>query len=231
MFSFSRGTSLSYFEYLTSQEDKTELNEFNAAMARSVESDRLPDGRNFLDAFPFEKELGHVPPEEVAIVDIGGGYGHLIREVRRRLTGVKGKLVVQDLPETVAGANLPDNENIEAVGYNFFKAEQPLRGAHIYILRHVLHDWSDRESRAILANMRPALVKGKSRLLVIEIILEKTGTSAWGALMDLMMMQYGGMGRKERQWRELFESAGYKLVKVWPAVKDDAIMELVPADW
>jgi hypothetical protein len=46
------------------------------------------------------------------------------------------------------------------------------------------------------------------------------------ALMDIQMMNYGGGGRKERQWRAIFESVGLEIVKIWPGVKSDSVMEL-----
>lgn len=45
------------------------------------------------------------------------------------------------------------------------------------------------------------------------------------------MMKYGGMGRKERQWRELLASVGLEIVKIWPPVKNDSVMEVVPREW
>ncbi len=95
----------------------------------------------------------------------------------------------------------------------------------------MLHDWPDHACRTILQNTLPGLVKGRSKILLVEVVLKNMGTSAWGALMDINMMKYGGMGRKERQWRALIESAGFRVIKIWPAVKEDRIMEIVPADW
>jgi hypothetical protein len=45
------------------------------------------------------------------------------------------------------------------------------------------------------------------------------------------MMRFSGMDRKERQWRELFESVGLEIVKIWPTVKNDRVMEVVPSEW
>lgn len=59
-----------------------------------------------------------------------------------------------------------------------------------------------------------------------------TANTAWGALMDIQMMRFGGMTRKIQQWRALVESAGLKIIKIWPEdVGGDRIMEVVPQDW
>lgn len=55
--------------------------------------------------------------------------------------------------------------------------------------------------------------------------------SVWGSLMDINMMKYAGMGRKERQWRELLDSVGLEIVKIWPPAKNDSVMEAVPKSW
>ncbi len=94
----------------------------------------------------------------------------------------------------------------------------------------MLHDWSDLKSRQILRNTIPGLVKGRSKILLVENVLSDTGAHAFSSLMDIRMMTYNGMGRKESQWRDLVESAGLKLVKVWPGVKNDRVLEVVLQD-
>ena len=122
-------TDQELFEWMTKQEDKTQLNKFNEAMVRSIETDRAPSGKTALNAYPFAAELADVGPDEVAIVDVGGGYGQLLREFRAKVPEVKGKLVLEDLPETVKGAQgvVPTN-NVDIQGYNFFTQEQPVKG-------------------------------------------------------------------------------------------------------
>ena len=43
-----------------------------------------------------------------------------------------------------------------------------------YLLRLILHDWSDEDSIAILSSVRHAIGKAKARLLIVEV----TGPSA-----------------------------------------------------
>lgn len=107
----------------------------------------------------------------------------------------------------------------------------PNSGARLYIFRHVLHDWSDHAAREILRNTIPALRQGQSKILLLEVILPPTEAPVWGSLMDINMMKYSGMGRKEKQWRDLVESVGLEMVKIYPPVKNDSVMELVPKSW
>jgi hypothetical protein len=76
-------------------------------------------------------------------------------------------------------------------------------------------------------NTIPALVKGESRILLVELVLPPTNPPLWGSLMDITMMKYNGMVRKESQWRALVESVGLKLEKVWYGGKEDSVIEVV----
>jgi hypothetical protein len=104
-------------------------------------------------------------------------------------------------------------------------------GARCYIFRHVLDDWPDHACRKILQNTIPALVKGKSKILIVEITLPPTNAPVWGSLMDINLMRFGGMTRKETEWRALVESVGLKVVKIWPGGKKDSVLEVVPQGW
>lgn len=232
LFTFTNEQGLEYFEWLRKRPD---LQQFNEAMSSSIEHDRdAESGRTFLSTFPFESELADVKGDEFAVVDVGGGWGHLLKEFRKGFPCVGGRLGLLDIPETIEGAKtkgIVPEENVVVQAYDFFAAEQPLKGARFYILRHVLHDWPDHACRTILKNTMAGMTKGKSKILLVENILAPVQASAYASLFDIQMMKFGGMGRKESQWRELAESVGLRLVKAWPAVKNDRIMELVPVEW
>jgi len=124
LFSYANNTELGFFEWMTSQPDTEELDGFNQAMARSMDSKRAA-----IVNVPVFQELVDTTSDEVAIVDVGGGYGHLLREIRHRLPQIKGRLVLEDLPETVKGAEwVTAEDNVGVQGYNFLQQEQPIKG-------------------------------------------------------------------------------------------------------
>jgi 6-hydroxytryprostatin B O-methyltransferase len=47
--------------------------------------------------------------------------------------------------------------------------------ADAYLLRRILHDWSDADARRILGNLRPVLRTG-ARLMVMDTILTEPGS-------------------------------------------------------
>jgi demethylsterigmatocystin 6-O-methyltransferase len=126
LFSYTNNTDLNFFQWLQQRPEQHAA--FNASMAASVAVERAHSPHGFADLYPFESEIGPqiASAEEVAIVDVGGGYGHVLEDVKRHIPGLKGRLIVQDLPETVAKAKLSDG--IEAVAYDFFADQQPIKG-------------------------------------------------------------------------------------------------------
>ena len=53
--------------------------------------------------YPMEERLGHdMDKNGTFLVDIGGGLGHDLEELRLKHPGVRGRLVLQDKPEVIA---------------------------------------------------------------------------------------------------------------------------------
>ena len=67
--------------------------------------------------------------------------------------------------------------------------------------------------------MRP----GYSKLLIHEMLVPEQGASTFHAMLDMAMMAVnGGMERTEKQWRELLEKAGLRVIEVWAPLQEDA---------
>ena len=65
-------------------------------------------------------------PDDVLLVDIGASHGHDLIRFKERYSSFPGRLVLQDLPETIKTIhNLA--EGIEAMAYDFF-TPQPVTG-------------------------------------------------------------------------------------------------------
>jgi len=122
-------------------------------------------------------------------------------------------------------------DRCELVGGDFF-AEVP-SGGDAYVLKVVIHDWDDERARRILSNCRKAM-GSEARLLVVERViperLEPTFVDQRGTLMDLnMLVLAGGRERTEAEFRELFESAGFNLERLFPTPSGLNGMEAIPS--
>lgn len=87
------------------------------------------EGRaNWLDFFPLEQRLSkgfNMINDEVMLVDVGGGFGHEIQAIKEKFPHVPGRMILQDLPSTIAKAL--SVKGMETMAYDFF-TPQPIKG-------------------------------------------------------------------------------------------------------
>lgn len=150
------------------------------------------------------------------IADIGGGHGNLVAGILRKHEHARG--ILFDLPHVVDGAhaNLREagvEERCTAVGGSFLEAVPA--GADAYLLKHVLHNWDDRDCVRILANVRAAMA-GNAVLLLIEDVLPDDEDAARAVVMlDIHMMAVlGGIERTSDEYAALLGEAGLRLARV-----------------
>lgn len=137
------------------------------------------------------------------VADIAGGRGHFLRAILEANPNVSG--VLFDQPEVVAAA--PDHPRQEKVCGDFFKSEMPK--ADLYLMTHIIHDWADRESVAILKNLRVAAPKG-ARLVLYELGMPEGPEPHPAKMLDIVMLTVtGGRERTAAQYAALFRNAGW----------------------
>jgi len=163
------------------------------------------------------------------VVDVGGASGKMLASILSKYAGVRG--VLFDLPQatTEAPALLKDRgiaERVTTEHGSFFDGV-PV-GGDVYILSHIIHDWSDEQSLAILKRCR-ASMKSESRLLLIELVLNEEGVSGFGSADVVMMTLLGGAERTTNEYAELFSRAGLRLSRVVKTTTSASIIEAVCA--
>jgi len=200
------------FEYLGDNPDKARI--FDAAMVgiHGRESDII------LDAYDFSR-FG-------VIADIGGGNGSQITGILQRHTSMKGILfdlphVIERAKERIEAAGLTDR--CELVSGSFF--ESVPQGADAYMMRHIIHDWNDKKSQAILRNCHRAM-SSDNRLLVVESVIPPGNEPFGGKFLDLVMLLIpGGKERTEDEYRALLGKAGFDPEWVKPTSAEISILE------
>ncbi|KAI7372630.1 hypothetical protein KC336_g20600, partial [Hortaea werneckii] len=171
----------------------------------------------WFEIFPVREHLAATPKcadSDELLVDVGGGKGHDIASFRENFPDLPGKLILQDLPQTFASLQEKPN-GIELMEHDFFK-EQPVKGARLYFLRSIMHDWSDDECILILKQLAAALDFEHSRIIIDDFVVADTNVDWLTASLDLCMwLFFSGIERTYAQWQKLFSEAQLEIVKVW----------------
>jgi hypothetical protein len=164
------------------------------------------------------------------LADIGGGHGVLLASILQKYPAMRG--VLFDLPEVVAGV---PQDRLAACGGrlsveagSFF--ERVPHGCDAYMMKHIIHDWSDEHCRTILRLIR-AQLPAHGRLLVCELVMPEEPGPAPAKMLDIEMlvMTVGGKERTPREFGELFASAGLKLGRVVTTPTPICVVEALPA--
>ena len=114
-------TNEPFFDFLT--KNPKFLETFNNYMTSQRQG-----RQSWLEFFPLVRELmtGFSGEDNaVMFVDVGGGYGHEIQEIKKKYLDLPGRMILQDLPETINQVTAAPNT--EAMAYNFF-TPQLIRG-------------------------------------------------------------------------------------------------------
>lgn len=161
-------------------------------------------------------------------VDIGGSNGGLLMSVLDSHPGTRG--ILFDLPgvadqtrQAVADSSLADR--VTVVGGSFFE-EVPT--ADLYLLKQIVHDWSDEECVLILRTIRRA-IEPDGRLAVIDHVLADPPQPNEGQMTDIIMMLWvTGRERKLAEFETLFDASGFRLDQVSQNPNGQSVIEAVP---
>lgn len=149
------------------------------------------------------------------VVDIGGGYGHVLIRGLQKMPTLQG--ILYDLPHVVSRATKLVEaggvlDRCRLVGGSFFE-HVPV--GDIYLLSDVLHDWPDDDARAILQACCASMTS-TARLLIMETLLVPCEVPRPVAMMDLTMLVEFGGGRQRtlEELRALLATANLEIERV-----------------
>jgi hypothetical protein len=163
------------------------------------------------------------------LVDVGGGHGGLITSILKQNPELKG--VLFDAPEVIEGAR-PKIEaagladRLETVAGNFFQSVPA--GGDAYIMKWIIHDWDDEKSNTILRNCRSQM-PANGKLILVDSVVPETNEPHFSKFIDLnMLVMTGGKERTEKEFAQLLDAAGFKLLRVIPTDLPTSIIEAAP---
>jgi len=203
------------FEYLKQHPEEAQI--FNDAMTELS----MIDSPAVAEAYNFEGIR--------SIVDIAGGHGLLLATILQRNPHLQGTLF--EMPHVLDGARSgplkPVMDRCTLASGDMFSSVPS--GADAYIMKHIIHDWPDDRCIHLLKACRKGVNSGGKLLVVDSVILPGNDFSP-GKFLDLQMMIFpSGCERTEKQFRDLFAAAGWRLNRIIPTAAPDSIVEGVPA--
>jgi hypothetical protein len=209
---FERAHGLRPFEYM--ERDQTFACIFDDAMTRLT-----------------SKELAAIHPHlDVSaiktLVDVGGGHGALLLSCLQRNASQRG--ILFDAPAVLAKAQpLLEASGVadrcELISGDFFRSIPRGDG---YVMKYILHDWSDEEALRILQSIHRAAAPG-TPLFVLETVIKPGNEPDFAKLLDVQVLAFYGTGR-ERTLSELttlLSTAGFRLVRTTSTASPLTILE------
>ncbi|KAJ6191670.1 hypothetical protein N7519_001691 [Penicillium mononematosum] len=221
------GTDLPVFQALADMPERAKI--FATAMSWHAQ---LPgySPQYLIDHFPFGSG-------DITVVDVGGGIGHIARALADHCPTVQ--CIVQDRPEVISQAEqaLPVNlqDRIRFQPHDFFQ-NQPVHGADVYLLRHVLHDWSNKYARKILQALIPALKPG-AKVVLNDRIIPGYGEAHYlkeREARDYDMYMLGLQNAQERtpdDWKSLFRDTDLRFKVMRISKPSKSYLSIMEVTW
>ncbi|TFY66484.1 hypothetical protein EVG20_g4602 [Dentipellis fragilis] len=250
------GVKETLWQFYEHPEEKYRQRRFDAGM-HGVQAVQPPDA--ILDIYDWKR----LSPGS-SVVDVGGGVGTSAFPLARDFPALK--VVVQDRPDVIADAKklwstkMPeavDSGRVELEAHDFFNA-QPKRDVSIFLLKQVMHDWSDEYCAKLLKRLREA-ANSSTKLILFESVMpyachDPTGDDGKGVpgavpveapapllanfgavheagyISDMtMFVMFNSQERTFHHFERLLRDAGWKLTLVRRGHGDDAFLQSMEA--
>jgi hypothetical protein len=213
-----------FFSHLAQHRELSQ--EFNAAMSQAVSETAA--------VLPHAFDFGRF----TTITDVGGGDGTLLAHVLDAHPGLTGVVFdtadgLAQAPKTLERHGLQGRCTVSAG--DFFRAVP--EGSELYLMKSVLHDWTDEQAVTILRHCRGVLPPGGCVLIVEPALPDAVDTNGEAGVTDggvtylsdlNMLVNVGGRERTRNDFEDVCQSAGLSLTSVTP-LADAAPFSLIEA--
>ncbi|KAJ7277953.1 S-adenosyl-L-methionine-dependent methyltransferase [Mycena rebaudengoi] len=227
-------TELPFWEWIESPDQFDRFHRFGIGMQGVA---RMESANAILDGFNWESL-----DDGAVVVDVGAGVGASSLQLVEKFPHLR--VIVQDRPAVVAEGiklwmdKLPEameTGRVQFQAYNFFDS-QPVHNASVFLMKQILHDWSDTYASRILVQLRRSAAPS-TKLVLFESILpyacrtgEATGEiisapppllSNYGAVNVMgynadmaMLFHHNSQERTLAHMERLLQAAGWKILRV-----------------
>ena len=117
-------------------------------------------------------------------------------------------------------------DRIKVIPGSFFESAPD--GADAYLLKNILHNWSDEDCIRILKNIREVLPE-KGKIIIMEMIIEEDNKPSFGKLIDIQMMVFmkKGKERTRQEYEDLLAKSGLKINRIIPTISPLSLIEAI----
>jgi hypothetical protein len=163
------------------------------------------------------------------LADIGGGQGQTLGPILLEYPEIKGILfdvapVIENAETFLKSAGI--EQRVQKVAGDFFK--QIPTGADAYMIKYVLHNWSDNNVATILRNVR-TVIPQEGRLLIMDPLIIDDNKAGHDKLLDMqMMIVTPGRERTLKELQSLIAKTGFELSRVYGEGLPYQILECFP---
>lgn len=203
-----------YFDYIASDPDLKLC--FHGLMAYFNKHVTLP----WTAVYPIDQLISEAKCDRPILIDVGGSKGHDVKQfLSSHPTAPPGTAVIQDRAEVLKLIDDPvllqEAGPVRLMAHDFF-TPQPVKGARVYFMHRIMHDWPDNQAEKIIRQLAGAMEKGYSKLLIYDILLSDRNPGIQAAMADISMMKlFSAKERSESDLHELLGNVGLKMVKIW----------------
>ncbi|CAF1624618.1 unnamed protein product, partial [Didymodactylos carnosus] len=205
--------SANMFEHLIKPENSELLALFNGRMT----ADSTQSAHMIGSAVDFARFT--------TLTDIGGNLGTVLAVILLQHDGIR-RGIVFDLKNVIERATkkvpnefermVVDNNRYQFMAGDMFDSTT-IPSSDAYLLKNILHDWSDSQCIDILKSIRDAANNSTSSLLIVENVIRPSTADQrldnWRAhALDICMMcAFGGKERTLHQYEYLLKKSGFEL--------------------
>ncbi|CAG9309881.1 unnamed protein product [Blepharisma stoltei] len=150
------------------------------------------------------------------VLDVGGGDGSLLIELLKWNPHISGAVYELEAVKSKAEKNFTDHnlqEKFSVISGSFLNSVP--EGFDCIVMKHILHDWDDENSKKILQNCRRALEAGKQLKIIDNVIIRSSDHYLYSRMADIhMMAMLNGKERSKEQLEALLNETGFRLDSV-----------------
>lgn len=211
----ARNAMYSPFTWNEGQEGKSTFEILSTMPTRTAAIHKLAMNVQHLRPYTGFFDYGKIvckDSQEPVFVDVGGGNGHVIKELLQAFPHIRPEqCVLEDREETLELARttglLP--AGVQLLEHDYL-TRQPISNAKAYHLRAVAYNLGDDEFVKLLNQIVPAM-GSDSKILIAENIMSDDNGTVFSTVSDMIMLCIGGKERTEQDFRQVLDRAGLKI--------------------